>query len=71
MHPISRRVPERLGHKRGMKAVFLGQGLDRKLERHDIVGSGKGIRIFQINLMLPCGGLMVAGLHRDPHFLQR
>ena len=71
MHPVSRRVPEGLGHKGGVKPVLLGQCLHRQLEGHDIVGGGEGVGVLQVDLMLSRGGLVVAGLDLYAHFLQR
>ena len=70
VHSVARRIPEGLGHKGGVKAVLLGQGLDCQLEGHDVVGRSEGVRVLQVDLVLPGGGFMVAGLDLHPHFFQ-
>ena len=60
-----------LGHKGGVQAVLLGQGLDRQLKGHDVVGGVEGLLILEVDLMLALGALVVAGLDLKLHSLQR
>ena len=53
-----------------MQTVFLRQRLDSQLEGHDVVGSGQGICVLEIDLMLSGGNLMMAGLNFEAHLFQ-
>ena len=70
VHPAARDAGKGLGHEGGVEAAPLGQGLHRQLAGHDVVRGGQGIRVFQVDLVLSGGGLVVAGLHLDAHLLQ-
>ena len=59
-----------LGHKGGVKAVALGNGLGRHLEGHNIVRRTQHVLILEINLVLGRGDLMVGGFHLKSHVLQ-
>ena len=59
-----------LGHKGGVQAILLGQGLDRQLEGHDVVRGAQGVGVLEVNLMLALGHLVVAGLDLKAHLLQ-
>ena len=70
VHAGARRPKEGLWHEGGVEAVFLGDGLDRQLEGHDLVGGVHGVHIFKVDLMLSGGALVVAGLDLVAHLLQ-
>ena len=70
MHAAAGHAGDGLGHESGVKAVFLGQGLHRQLEGHDVVGGAEGVGIFKVDLVLPGGHLVVAGLDFKAHLLQ-
>ena len=59
-----------LGHKGGVKAVALGNGLGRHLEGHDIVRRAQHVLVLEIDLVLGRGDLMVGGFHLESHVLQ-
>lgn len=70
MHPAAGGSLDGLGHKCGVQAVFLGQGLYRQLEGHNVIGGLQGPSVFQINLMLAGGRLVMAGLNLHSHLFQ-
>ena len=70
VHPGAGNAVDRLGHKGGVEAVLLGQGLHRQLQGHDLVGSVHGVHILEVDLMLAHGALVVAGLDLKAHLLQ-
>ena len=59
-----------LWHKRGVKAVALGDGPHRHLEGHQLVRRLHHIRHGKINLMLSRGNLMMGRSHFISHLLQ-
>ena len=71
MHTGARYPEDRLGHEGGVEAVALGQGLDRQLKGHDVVGGVEGLGVLEVDLMLALGALVVAGLDLKVHLLQR
>ena len=71
VHTGARYPEDRLGHEGGVEAVALGQGLDRQLKGHDVVGGVEGLGVLEVDLMLALGALVVAGLDLKVHLLQR
>ena len=59
-----------LGHKCGVQAILLGQGLHRQLEGHDVVGGVHGLGVLEVDLMLALGHLVVGCLDLEVHLLQ-
>ena len=70
MHTGAGHAEDGLGHKGGVEAVALGQGLDRQLKGHDVVGGVEGLGVLEVDLMLALGALVVAGLDLKVHLLQ-
>ena len=71
MHAAAVDAEHRLGHEGGMQAVLLGQGLDRQLEGHDVVGGGQRLGVLEVDLVLALGNLVVGSLDLEAHLLQR
>ena len=59
-----------LGHKGGVKAVALGDGLGRHFKGHNVIRRLKHIRILKIDLMLAWGDLVMGGFHLKFHGFQ-
>ena len=70
MHPGTVFPGPGLGHKGGVKAETLGNGLYRQLKSHNVICRQKGFVIPEINLMLSGSHLVVGGLHFKSHLLQ-
>ena len=70
VHAGAGHAEDGLGHKGGVEAVFLSDGLDRQLEGHDVVGGVEGLGVLEVNLVLALGALVVAGLNLKVHLLQ-
>ena len=71
VHAVARLSVDGLRHKGRVQAVALGQRLDRQLEGHDIVRGVESAGVFKVDLVLPHGALMMAGLDLISHLLQR
>ena len=59
-----------LGHEGGVEAVGIGDLLHRLLKGDDIVRSGEGLGVLEVNLMLVSGTLVVGGFDFKPQGLQ-
>ena len=70
VHTTAGGAVDGLGHEGGVEAVLLGQGLHRQLEGHDVVGGPEGVGVLEVDLVLPGGYLVVAGLDLKAHLLQ-
>ncbi len=57
----------RLGHKGGMEAVLCRDGTDYPFECHRIVRRFQSVSIFEVNLMLAFGYLMMGSLDLKMH----
>ena len=60
----------RLGHEGGVQAKLSGDRTDNPFEGDGIVGGGQGVGIFEVDLMLPFGDLMMGGLDLKAHGLE-
>ena len=70
MHTGTTDAEDGLGHKRSVQTVALSQHLDSQLERHDVVRRAQGVVIFEVDLMLTGGRLVVRCLHLKAKLLQ-
>lgn len=70
VHAIAGHAKQRLGHKGSMQLMLLRDGLDCQLEGDNVVGSGQGFGIFEIDLMLAWRTFMVRSFDLKAHFLQ-
>ena len=59
-----------LGHERRMEAAHLRDRLDRHLKRHDVVRRQQRVGVLEVDLMLPLGHLVMAGLDLEAHLLE-
>ena len=62
VHARSCHSEKRLRHEGGVEAMFTGDCFDDKLECLDVVARPDGVRVFEIDLMLARGVLMVGSL---------
>ena len=70
VHAAAGGTVDGLGHEGGVKAVLLSQGLDRQLEGHNVVSGPEGVSVLEVDLVLPCGHLVVAGFDLEAHLFQ-
>ena len=70
MHPRTGLIEDGLGHKGGMEAMLVGDGLHHQFKGHNIVGSAKGVVITEVDFMLAACHLMVGGFDLKPHILK-
>ena len=71
VHAAAVDAEHRLGHEGGVQAVLLRQRLDGELEGHDVVGGAEGVGVFEVDLVLAGGHLVVGGLDLKAHLFQR
>ena len=70
VHTAAGFVAEGLRHERGEQPLLHRDFLDNEPERHEVVGGGQGVRVAQVDLLLPGSALVVTELDRDPHRFQ-
>ena len=70
VHAAAVDAEDGLGHEGGVEAVGLGDGLHRHAEGADVVRGGEGIGVFEVDLVLALGHLVVARLNLKAHLLQ-
>ncbi|OQB25008.1 MAG: hypothetical protein BWY10_02551 [Chloroflexi bacterium ADurb.Bin180] len=71
MHARASLARQRFGHKRGIEAVALRDGLDRVAQGHHRVGARQGIGVVKVDLLLTRTALVVGRLDGNAHLLQR
>ena len=70
VHSVSGQAVDGLGHEGGVEVVPLGDGFHRQLEGHNLVGTLQGGGVFEVDLVLAGGHLMVGRLDLIAHLLQ-
>ncbi len=70
VHTAAVDAGNRLGHEGCMEAVLEGNGLGCKLEGDDTVGSGEGIAILEIDLVLAVSNFVVGGFDLKAHLAE-
>ena len=71
MHPGAGRAEDWLGHEGRQQASSLRHGLDRVLQGDEMVGASQRIAEGEVELVLPCRDLVMAGLDRDAQVVER
>ena len=70
VHPRTVDAENGLGHEGGVQAGALGNGFHHELEGHHIIGCGKGLAVFEVDLVLGVRHLVVGGLYLEAHILE-
>ena len=70
VHPVASGAINGLWHKGGVEFIGIGNFLHRLLEGDDIVRSVEGVGIFEVDLMLAGGALMVGSLNLKAQLFQ-
>src|SRR5690606_14919881 len=61
----------RFRHERGVQAVHVGDDAGDELERHEPVGGGQRIVVFEVDFVLADGDLVVRRFDVEAHRVQR